>query len=335
MKEAAADDPKGQAAASICRRTESMKDKKRGRPSKKEKQDQKLRRALEAGAGMVEISSSKIAWDRGHDKIKVTSGKLDYRAYQALDCAADLIAQDHWFGTVIGDWDEPNTKEPERFLVPISYGQFLNFIDDRKSLNISKVIKIFKAVPEITLEGEVDIPYCLAEGRWLRLRQYKDNICGVAIAYEEKEFEKYRSKRKLRGKGAGEEEPVFILLFSTSYGLAFFRNAMHRKGTQLQDRRLYRLRPDVQELFQAIRWKNDLIALSTEQISKIVSWVWPPKDFKDRVYRIRRLLEILYENGFINKPTEHGNSWEGKAWAFYVRKGKRKLKLNSFSPSEL
>ena len=48
--------------------------KKQGRPSKEERQKVKLRRALEAGAGMVEISSSKIAWDRGHDEIKVASG---------------------------------------------------------------------------------------------------------------------------------------------------------------------------------------------------------------------------------------------------------------------
>ncbi len=177
--------------------------KKRGRPSKEERQKLKLRRALEAGAAMVEISSSKIAWDRGHDKIKVTSGKLDYRAHQVLDCAADLIAQEHWFGTVIGSWDEPNTEEPERFLVPISYRQFLNFIGDKHNLDTEDVIRIFKAVPEVILEGEVDIPYCLAEGRWLRIKQYIDNICGLAIAQEDKEFEQYRSERKLRGKGAG------------------------------------------------------------------------------------------------------------------------------------
>ncbi|NIM59871.1 MAG: hypothetical protein GTO16_13170 [Candidatus Aminicenantes bacterium] len=299
-----------------------MMDKKRGRPSKEERQKQKLRRALEAGAGMVEISSSKIAWDRGHDKIKVTSGKLDYRAHQVLDCAADLIAQEHWFGTVIGSWSEPNTEEPERFLVPISYRQFLNFIGDKHNLDTEDVIKIFKAVPEVILEGEVDIPYCLAEGRWLRIKQYIDNICGLAIANEDKEFEQYRSERKLRGKGAGKEEPVFILLFSSPYGLAFFRNAMHRKGTQLQDRRIYKLRPEAQELFQAVRWKNDLIALNTEQISKIVGWVWPPKNFYDRVYRIRKMLKSLHENGFINKPTERGKKIEKKAWVFYVRKRK-------------
>ena len=296
-------------------------DKKRGRPSKKELQDQKLRKALESGARVAEISLSKIAWDIGHDKIKVTSGKLDYRAYQVLDCAADLIAQDHWFGCIIGFRDEPITEEPDRFIVPISYRQFLNFIEDKHNLDTKDVAKIFKRVPEVILEGEVDIPYCLAERRWLRINQYIDNICGVAIASESEEFDEYRSDRKMRGKGANREEPVFILLFSSPYGRAFFRNAMRRRGTQLQDPKLYRLPAKAQELYQSLRWKTDLIALNTKQISKTLDWVWPPKDFYDRVKRIRRILRILHENSFISKPTERGKITK-KAWVFYVRKRK-------------
>ncbi len=297
-----------------------------------EKRDKKLRKAIEAGARLVEISSSKIAWDKGHGKIKVVSGKLDYRAYQVLDCASDLIAQEHWFGTVIGSWDKANTKEPERFLVPITYRQFLKFIGDRDTLNVKKVTEIFEAIPKITLKGEIDIPYCLADEKWLKISQYVDNICGIAIAHEDKEFGKHRSERKLRGKGAGKEEPVFIILFSSPYGLAFFRNAMNRDGTQLQDPALYRMRPEAQELFQSVRWKRDLIALNTEQISKTVGWIWPPKNFYDRVYRVRKLLKILHENKFINRPTEHGKTWEKKAWAFYVRKRKLIGEINSLSP---
>ena len=300
--------------------------------NKMEKRDSKLRKAIEAGARMVEISSSKIAWDKGHDKVKVASGKLDYRTYQVLDCASDLIAQEHWFGAVIGSWNEPNTKEPERFLVPITYRHFLNFIADKHKLGISDVIRIFKEVPRIILEGEVDIPYCLSDKNWLRISQYMDNICGLAIAHEDKKFEEHRSDRKLRGKGAGKEEPVFILLFSSPYGLAFFRNAMNRKGTQLQDPRLYRLLPEAQELFQAVRWKRDLIALNTEQISKTVGWIWPPKNFYDRIYRIRKLLKILHENEFINKPTERGKGIGKKAWVFYVRKRKLIGEINTGSP---
>jgi len=298
--------------------------------NKIEKRDQKLRKALEAGARMAEISSSKIAWDKGHDKLKVTSGKLDYRAYQVLDCAADLIAQEHWFGYVLGSWDKPNIKEPDRFLVPISYRGFLNFINDKHNLDTEDVIEIFKKVPKVILEGEVDIPYCLADRHWLRIKLYEDNICGLAIALESDEFVQYRSNRQLRGKGAGKEEPVFILLFSSPYGLAFFRNSMNRKGTQLQDPKLYRLPPRAQELFQSVRWKTDLIALNTEQISKTLDWIWPPKDFHDRVKRIRRVLNILYKNGFITKPTERGKTTKTKAWVFYIRK----KKLISFRPDD-
>ncbi len=286
------------------------------------KQNEKLQNALEAGARIAEKSISKVAWDIGHDKVKVTSGKLDYRVYQVLDCAADMIAQKHWFGVVLGLRESAITKEPDRFLVVISFEKFKKFIGN-ESLSAKRACEIFKKVPEVILEGNVKIPFCLADSKWMELDSYVDNICGVAVASEKKEFGPYRSARPLRGKGAGREEPVFILLFSTPYGLAFFRNAMRREGCQLQDHRLYRLRPEAQELFQAVRWKNDLIALNTEQISKILNWVWPPKDFKDRVYRIRRVLDILYDKGFINKPTEHGKTWESKAWAFYV--GKRRL----------
>jgi hypothetical protein len=306
--------------------------KKKGHPTKKDRGKQKLRKALEAGAGVAEISSSKIAWDMAHDKMRIASGKFDYRTHQVLDCVADQISQDHWFGVALGLQEEPNTDEPERFLVPVTYKQFLDFIDDRSKLSTSEVIELFKSIPEITLEGEVDIPYCLSESRWLRITSYKDNICGVAVAHEHSEFEKYRSGRKLRGRGAGEEEPVFILLFSSPYGIAFFRNAMHQYGNQLIDRSFYHLRPEAQSLYQSVRWKRGIIHLNIEQISKAVGWTWPPNDFKDRVYRIRRLLDILHEHGFINKPPksedfERGGSWETRAWTFYVRKGKKPVNM--------
>ena len=172
------------------------------------------------------------------------------------------------------------------------------------------------------MEGEVDIPYCLSESRWMRIKQYIDNICGVAIAHEDKEFEQYRSDRKMRGRGSEKEEPVFILLFSSPYGLAFFRNAMHREGTQIQDRKLYNLPPKTQELFQAVRWKNDLIILNTERISRALDWAWPASNIHRRVNKCRKLLEILHENEFINKPIERGKTIERKDWIFYVRKRK-------------
>jgi len=296
---------------------------KRGRPTKKEKRDKKFRDALEAGIRVAEISSSKIAWDIGHDKIKVFGNRLQYRDHQVLDCVAYKIAQNHWFGHALGMRNEPNTKEPERFIVVISYSEFIRFINVKRKPNTKEVEEMFKNVGRIILEGEVDIPFCLADGRWLKVKEYVDNICGVAVASEDREFNKHRSDRKLRGRGKGNEEPVFILLFSSPYGLAFFRNAMHREGTQLQDPALYRLQPEAQVLFQSVRWKRDLIVLNTEQITKTVGWVWPPKDFKDRVYRVRKLLSALYSNGFINKIAEHGKTWETKAWAFYTRKGKR------------
>jgi len=323
-------------ASEDAKKTEKVEKEKRGRPTKSEKRDEKFRNAIEAGVRIGEKSISKIAWDFGHDKLKVYGGKLGHKELQVLDCTAYKIATNHYFGYTLGMWDKPNTKEPDRFIVIIPYSEFLRFINLRRNPSTKEVAEAFKNVAKITLEGEVDIPFCLAKGNWLKIKEYVDNICGVAIASESEEYAQYRSDRKLRGKGQGEEEPVFILLFSSPYGIAFFRNAMHREGAQLLATELYRLQPEAQVLFQSIRWKNDLIALNTKQISKTVGWVWPPKDFKDRIYRIRKLLELLFYNSFINKPKEEGDTWETKAWVFYTKKGRQGEKrdaINNFWPS--
>lgn len=141
---------------------------------------------------------------------------------------------------------------------------------------------------------------------------------------EKKERERVRDKKEGEEKIVDEKqgEPVFILFFHSDYGRAFIKNAMNRKGTQLQDVKLYSENPRAQDLFQAVRWISGLIIRNTKQISKNVGWKWPPADFKDRIYRIRKLLKILRENNFINKPTEQGKTWKTKAWAFYVRKRK-------------
>ena len=305
--------------------------------NKIEKRDRKLRKAIEAGARMVEVSISKIHWDIGHKKIKVTSKRLDYQIHWVLNCASDLIAQEKWFAQIFNEnltVRSPKFKEePHRYIVIIEYRNFKKFVG--REMKVKEAIDIFLKVPDVTLTaetGKAKIPLYFAGGQWADIHLYKNNICGVAIAYESEEFQEYRSDKKLRGKGTGREEPVFILLFSNEYGRAFVKNAMNRDGTQLQDHRLYRLKGEVQDLFQAIRWKNDLIALNTEQISKIVGWIWPPKNFYDRIYRIRKLLKILHENGFINKPTEHGKKIEKKAWVFYIRKRKLIGKEIRFSP---
>jgi len=305
--------------------------------------DKKLRKAIEAGARMAETSISKIHWDIGHGKISVTSKRLDYQIHWVLNCAADLIAQEKWFAQVFNEnltvRSPKFSEEPHRYIVVIEYENFKKFVG--REMKVKEAMEIFLKVPEVILTakaGKVKIPLYFGDERWGDIGLYKDNICGVAIAHKKEEFGEHRSERKLRGKGAGKEEPVFILVFSNDYGHIFVKNAMDRDGTQLQDSELYRLLPEAQELFQSVRWKRDLIALNTEQISKTVGWVWPPKDFKDRVYRIRKLLKILHGNKFINRPTENGKTWETKAWVFYVRKrkliGNRPLD-NRESPSEM
>lgn len=293
---------------------------------KLKKQDSKLRKALEAGARMVEMSTSKLAWDKGHDRIKIVSGKLDYRMHQILDCVADKIAQHHWFGQVLGF--RTASKEPDRYMVIVEGHEFKNFVRIQNLTN-KYLIKIFKEVPKIVLDGATKIPpYKISENKWLDIHFFEDNICGVAVAYERDEFKGHRSDYQQRGKGADVEEPVFIFLFSNPYGLAFFRSAMKRRGMQIQDPKLYRLSSKAQELFQAVRWRTELIAINTEQASKMMNLKWPVKS-KSRLYErvnlIRKMLKILKDNEFINyndKMYEVGEKIEKKAWTFYARKKK-------------
>jgi len=304
--------------------------------AEEEKTIKKLRKAIEAGARLVEISSSKIIWDKGHDKIEVTSGELDYRACQILDCVADKIAQNHWFGQVFGINKEKNNEEPDRYIVVVQASEFKSFIGEQH-LSSEYLIKIFEKIPDITLKGKTKIPVPISKDKWMDMNFYKDNICGVGVAHEDEDLAKYRSDRKLRGKGAGREEPVFVFFFSNAYGLAFFQNARERAGCQLQDPDLYHLPPRAQELFQAVRWNDGLIVLTTEQASKMMNLKWPVKQ-KTRLYErvgfIRKILKILKDNEFINynnKTFEQGKTIEKKAWIFYTRKRKlikNKRKIN-------
>lgn len=316
---------------------EKPKIEKRGRKSKKEKGEEKFKKAIEAGARVTEKSLSKIGWDIAHDKIEITTGKrLDYQIYWALQCVADLIAQEKWVGQILNSTMNVRLakfhEEPHRYFVVVEYQIFIKFLG-RKDISTKKATEIFMKIPDIVLTGEnISIPYCLAKGGWLPLKKLKGHICEVAVA-SAGEYAEHCSNRKMRGRGAGREEPVFILFFYSDYGKTFVQNAMRREGAQLQDHRLFRLQPEAQELFQAVRWKNDLIALNIEQISKICGLVWPVKNLRDRVMRIRKILDILVDKGFIGKVTEHGKKTETKAWVFWTKK--RKAIIPNISSSKL
>lgn len=316
---------------------------KKTSPKKEKKRRENLRRALLGGARAVEKSISKIAWDAGQGKIKVSAQRLDYQVHWVLNCAADLITQEYWLLPAAFDgvitinnprvivkkaekywWNDMSNSSRGSYDVVIDYRTFRKFLG-RNDISTDKALEIFLKVPEVILTAEAGtakIPYYFNDGRWGDIRLYKDNICGLSIASEDPTFSQYRSTRRLRSRGAGREEPVFILTFTNAYGRAFVQNAMHRETCQLQDHALYRLRPEAQTLYQAVRWRSQNIRLNTEQISKIIGWVWPPKNYHDRVVQIRRTLKILHEAGYITKWRELGKTLKRKAWFFNVRRGK-------------
>lgn len=307
--------------------------------SKVEKErDRKFKKAFMAGARVVEESISKVGWDIGSKKVKEVQNRLDYKAYWVLDCAADMIANEWYVEVMFGRKVKSNNVEErlDRAVVMISYKEFTDFIG-RKEISTAKATEMFKRMPLIVLEGDMNIP---SANGWIKLEDYRDNICGVVVAHESKAYAEYRSNRKLRSRGAGKEEPVFILIFSNIYGMSFFHNARNRKGCQIQNVDLYKLKPEAQELFQKIRWnEGGPVIMNVERISRAVRWTWPPKDFYDRVKRCRKLLDLLYKKNFINRPIERGKSIEEKDWLFYVSKGrgviteKHRMKLIKNAPN--
>ena len=300
--------------------------------AKKEKRDKKLKRALEAGARVVERSLSKVGWDMAHGKVKVVSGKLDYRSWQILDCVADKIAQGEWIAEVFNLPHSNSGVEVggERQMVVISAKEFKDYVGNQNISN-KLIVKAFEDLPEAILKGRITIPFYFPKYQWVTIYFYKDNICGLAIAHEDKEFEKYRSKRKLRSRGSGKEEPVFILIFSNPFGQTFFEHARKREACQLLNQKVYELDPNVQELFQAVRWnEKGPVIVNPEFISRAVGWIWPTSNIHARVKDCQNLLSILYEKNFINEPIERGESIEKKSWVFYISKGrgaKRKMEL--------
>ena len=282
----------------------------------------KFKKIPESVGRTVEKSISKIAWDLGGDKIKITSGKLDYQTHWIMDVIADKIAKTPQISKALGLKNADDPADPERLLTVLTCSEIKSFL---KNQNISnkKIKELALRLPDLIFFGKVKIPIAI-ENRWLIMNLYKDNFCGVAIANEHKEFSEYRSKKKLRSKGAGIEEPVFVFLFTNAYGKTFFRNAMKWNGRQLQNPKLYKLSPNAQNLFQAIRWKkdqiNDDITLGIERLSRIMNLKWPPDQMRKRVIQIRKALEELCENGFSIKPLETGEFSKDKIWIFKVNK---------------
>ncbi len=307
------------------------KKKKKGRPTKEERRDRKFRNALKGRARLAETSLSKLLWDFGSKKIVVSGNqRLDYQIIWALHCASDFIARDEW---VDGVMTLPARKkslyeEGGRYLVIIPYKQFKEFIG--RDITIREAMDIFYRIPDITLTAISDDKKAVLPfgGRWGRIHFYKDNICGVAVAHEEERYKKHRSDGTIeRGRTAGTEEPVFILLFSNDYGRAFVEGAMKRQGTRLQYVEMYQLDPRAQELYESMRWKTDIVIRNMEQISLVVGWKWPVKNLprlSERKKDCQKLIDILYKEGFITRYRTRGQG-EGFTWSFYVRKVRKEV----------
>ena len=71
---------------------------------------------------------------------------------------ADKIAQKSWFGQVLGLIGSSHKKEPDRYLVIVHAREFKNFVMEQK-LNNKYLVRIFKDIPKIVLDGATKIPF--------------------------------------------------------------------------------------------------------------------------------------------------------------------------------
>lgn len=321
------------------------------------KKDKKFLDAMNAGARIVEKGIGKVLFEIGKGNITNTGQRLDYKRIQVLHCVSDLVAKNEWFPLVTGMSHIPeNTqlakdKDDGSYIVIIPFSYHKNFIND-KNMKVQEAIDIFISMYRIGFESVVkDKPIKInIGGKWKDVIFVGDNICGVLIASEHPTLNDIRSvRKKLRGrpresklirrfeedeeKGkyleiGDREEPVFILVFSNKLGRSYIESAKERQGCRLHYSEMYRLDGRAQELFESVCWWGNKIPihLNMEYISRVVGWKWPVKNLprlSERRKSCQRLIDILYEEGFIAKPFPDGKptgKGEKTCWHFFVRK---------------
>jgi hypothetical protein len=306
-----------------------------------EKRDRKLLNAIKAGARIVENGFGKVLFEVGKGNVINTGQRLDYKRIWGFHCASDMIARQEWFSLMsenLAIRDRQFHRLKDYYVVIIPFRKFKNYVGKR-NMRVQEAIDIFKSMPRIVFEssrknGSVKLNI---SGEWRDITFASDNICGVMIASEQPTLEDIRSmEKKLRGRPRksdlksikeieDREEPVFILIFSNLQGRAFVESAMKRHGCRLHYLEMYQLDGRAQELYESIRWwgNKTLVHLDMEYISQVVGWKWPIHG-KQQIYKRRKscqkLIDILYEEGFIAKPMPPTGKGEKTCWHFFIRK---------------
>jgi hypothetical protein len=352
-----------QAMSDFFKKEEEPAEKKESKETEIEKRDKKLLDAIAAGARIVEKGFGKVQYEIGKGNIINTGQRLDYKRIQVLHCVSDLVARNEWYPLVTNDDHIPKNKRFARnkddgsYIVIIPFTHFKNHID-KKDLKVQEAIEIFSSMYRIGFEsaGKDKSIKLNIGGVWKDVIFAGDNICGVLIASEHPTLDDQRSvEKKLRGrprkskikrfeehqeKGkyleiGDREEPVFILVFSNSLGRNYIESAKERLGTRLHYLEMYKLDGRAQELYESVCWRGNKIPihLSIEYISRVVGWTWPVKNrqrLRERKGSCQRLIDILYEKGFIAKPWITGRGGE-TLWHFFIRKV-RGPKINKVLP---
>lgn len=193
-------------------------------------------------------------------------------------------------------------KSPKRHFstVVISEGEIRKFVN-KPNYSTSQITERVKNIGHFTLEGTVPI-FCGRDG-WINV-PVTGGFAEVWIAKEEERYFKYRSKRKLRGKGKGREENVFIIRFIGTWGTAYMLNILNNYVTVFPPRFYKDLSASAKTMFRAICGKGVSI-INIHQINKIFDWEEPMKNVPQRIIRIEKIWKELYKHGFIKKFTRY------------------------------
>lgn len=191
---------------------------------------------------------------------------------------------------------------------------------------IKDMVKTAKLVPTITLYGKTNIfPYQKSKWRPMTLG-LSDNLCGVYIAHEEKEYYPLKSNNKLSGHGHKREEVVFILNFrSRDWGKAFLLSLLKMRVDTIPPEIYSKLRPNTQMLYFSLIWNTWPVEYDIEAMSFLLELKWPIKSIRQRVGQIDKTLEkmfdildtIKFKKDFLKKPKKlPGAKVEDTKWLF-------------------
>lgn len=203
--------------------------------------------------------------------------------------------------------------------------------------DIEDMVKTAKAIPGLTFYGEANL-FPTKKENWLplSLKGGVDNLCGLFIAHEEKEYNPLRSTDKLRGHGHKREEIVFILNFRSRlggipWGQVFLLSLLKARVDTVPSEIYSKLPPNTQSLYFSLIWNNWSVEYDVEAMSFLLEKKWPALNIPRRIQQIDEDLKkifdtldtIKFKKDFLKRPKKiEGRQLKDTKWLFLKKETK-------------